>query len=461
MRFLQLYDTSTLTPSVTVLSNSIDSRVVLDPIIAPSSPVNSNAPGHEPHPPAAQAAKTVIQSDEARQLPVISANSPETKKNIYKADPIPAKPDPTGNEGFPLVGPSPPMSVNYQTGEVRNRVNGIRTFQESSGRVTVEDSDLTEDEEVQRRNLLSCPNGLQEMRYSDGRPVMCLPGKNQCPEKSVCYFNGLDFFCCPNEEDPYDKHVFGGYDGEETKHGYKVFGPLNIRRLMDEVPLRTRRMANPRRSRREAASNTILRSAPESFNLDSIVAPLRFDDEKPRQVSRAQRMRSKPSPPNHGNPICVEPLSQGDCDSAHLRYYYDRETDTCRLFYYSGCKGNNNNFGSLNDCQKLCVLGGQRELFSLLILTLIDFPMADVIDKQSLYDLIFNSIGPRPQYQLTTSSSTSVPRGYCPDGTAPLGGSTPVLCGNSTDSIACPVGFYCLNGPPDVCCPYNKLEETG
>lgn len=44
-----------------------------------------------------------------------------------------------------------------------------------------------------------CPNGLSAMQYADGRPVMCLPGKNQCPDKSVCYFNGLDYFCCPNE----------------------------------------------------------------------------------------------------------------------------------------------------------------------------------------------------------------------------------------------------------------------
>lgn len=55
-----------------------------------------------------------------------------------------------------------------------------------------------------------CPNGLNAMQYSDGRPVMCLPGLDQCPDKSVCFYNGLDFFCCPNEDDPYDHHIFGG-----------------------------------------------------------------------------------------------------------------------------------------------------------------------------------------------------------------------------------------------------------
>lgn len=47
-----------------------------------------------------------------------------------------------------------------------------------------------------------CPNVRNAMQYADGRPVMCLPGKNQCPDKSVCYFNGIDYFCCPNEGNP-------------------------------------------------------------------------------------------------------------------------------------------------------------------------------------------------------------------------------------------------------------------
>jgi hypothetical protein len=34
-----------------------------------------------------------------------------------------------------------------------------------------------------------------------------------------------------------------------------------------------------------------------------------------------------------------------------------------------------------------------------------------------------------------------------------LGENAPVLCGNSTDSIGCPFGYYCRTGPPDVCCP--------
>lgn len=74
-----------------------------------------------------------------------------------------------------------------------------------TGKEQVE-SGVIDGENPQR--IPSCPNGLSAMQYSDGRPVMCLPGKNQCPDKSVCYYNGLDFFCCPNEDDPYDQHPF-------------------------------------------------------------------------------------------------------------------------------------------------------------------------------------------------------------------------------------------------------------
>ncbi|RCN45262.1 Kunitz/Bovine pancreatic trypsin inhibitor domain protein, partial [Ancylostoma caninum] len=415
----------TVSPSI---SNSVDSRVGVIPQTAPLPPVpeDTRPPGSEPRPPAVQAAKTVVQQEQPAEIPTINVINTEKKKEVYKAEPLPAKPVTSGNEALPIVGASPPMSVNYQTGEVKNRASGIRTFQESSGRLVVEDSDLTEDEAAKRRDSLSCPNGLQEIRYADGRPVMCLPGKNQCPEKSVCFFNGMDFFCCPNEEDPYDKHVFGGYDGEETKHGYKVFGPLNIRRLMDEVPIRVRRHSVLSRQKRQTSMDSAFNTAPASFNIDSVTAPLRFDDEKPRQVSRAQRMRTKPIPPNHGNPICIEPLVPGDCGAAHLRYYYDRDSDSCRLFYYSGCKGNNNNFGSLIDCQRLCVLEGQR---------------------------------PQSENRSPPPSPAPLHPGQCPDGKAPLGGSAPVLCGNSTDSIGCPVGFFCLAGPPDVCCPQSGAEK--
>ena len=38
----------------------------------------------------------------------------------------------------------------------------------------------------------------------------------------------------------------------------------------------------------------------------------------------------------------------------HTRYFYDKVSNICRPFNYSGCEGNSNNFDSLYACQHTC-----------------------------------------------------------------------------------------------------------
>lgn len=52
--------------------------------------------------------------------------------------------------------------------------------------------------------------------------------------------------------------------------------------------------------------------------------------------------------------ICHLPPDQGVCDSYTLRYYYDSKSHTCRLFFYTGCGGNRNNFRSSDECRLYC-----------------------------------------------------------------------------------------------------------
>ncbi|CAJ0946498.1 unnamed protein product, partial [Mesorhabditis belari] len=369
--------------------------------------LQSALPGAQPHPPAVRGDKTVIVE---QPNPISKLDQPE-----YKAEPITPQNGPLNpNANQPIVGPSPPESLNYQTGQ-RSKAHGVNNFQDLNA-IDIEKFDMIDDGETVEGGQVvvpACPNGLQAHRYVDGRPVQCLPGRNQCPADSVCYFNGLDYFCCPNVDDPYDKHIFGGYDGEETKQGYKVFGPLKIRRLRD-APMRAKRSLRQKRQ--------------TSFSMDDIVMPLRFDAEKPHQFASASAVmssnRRRKQPRNWASKdfntgdisICIQPLQRGDCHAQHVRYFYDRNTDSCRLFYYSGCKGNANNFGSLEDCERLCVIA-QRST------------------------------------QEQPVDSRPVPPGQCPGDVLPLGGKAPVLCGNNTDSIDCPSGYYCRTGPPNVCCP--------
>jgi hypothetical protein len=158
---------------------------------------------------------------------------------------------------------------------------------------------------------------------------MCLPGKNQCPEKSVCYFNGIDFYCCPNEEDPYDQHIFGGYDGEELKHGYKS---VNRSRSLSIKSVNTHTNETPkvRKARQTPTSSDFARRPlpATSFSIDHITNSLRFDDRPPpKQIAQATYSRVSP---------CTEPVSRGTCEGAMFRYFYDITTDECRSFVYSG-----------------------------------------------------------------------------------------------------------------------------
>uniref|UniRef100_A0A8D2KZ06 BPTI/Kunitz inhibitor domain-containing protein n=1 Tax=Varanus komodoensis TaxID=61221 RepID=A0A8D2KZ06_VARKO len=53
--------------------------------------------------------------------------------------------------------------------------------------------------------------------------------------------------------------------------------------------------------------------------------------------------------------ICDLPVDPGHCKAYIVRYYYNRATNRCQKFIYGGCKGNGNNFKTLEQCQKTCV----------------------------------------------------------------------------------------------------------
>ncbi|KAL3115678.1 hypothetical protein niasHT_016387 [Heterodera trifolii] len=175
-------------------------------------------------------------------------------------------------------------------------------------------------------------------------------------------------------------------------------------------------------------------SATAAFSLDSgatapAASPLRFDDKAPparinqavfRQQSLLNAASAELSP-------CVQPLRRGNCQDASLRYFYDLALDQCRLFYFSGCDGNENNFATLAECEVRCKIG-------------------------------FTPNSAPAQQQLQQQQKVNI--GPCPSGELPLGGKNPVLCGDRSDSIGCPSGFFCADGPPSVCCPGHKSAAS-
>lgn len=50
-------------------------------------------------------------------------------------------------------------------------------------------------------------------------------------------------------------------------------------------------------------------------------------------------------------------VDAGPCTDNFHRYYYDPRNRKCKIFNYGGCQGNENNFVSIEDCQRQCMGG--------------------------------------------------------------------------------------------------------
>ncbi|CAG5121255.1 unnamed protein product, partial [Candidula unifasciata] len=55
--------------------------------------------------------------------------------------------------------------------------------------------------------------------------------------------------------------------------------------------------------------------------------------------------------------ICDMEKDAGSCSENIHRYYYDPRDRRCKIFYYGGCQGNENNFAGIEDCQRQCMGG--------------------------------------------------------------------------------------------------------
>ena len=54
--------------------------------------------------------------------------------------------------------------------------------------------------------------------------------------------------------------------------------------------------------------------------------------------------------------VCALPIALGNCRADKKRFFFDADTRRCERFRYSGCQGNGNNFESRDDCLLACGL---------------------------------------------------------------------------------------------------------
>ncbi|NWV02346.1 COSA1 protein, partial [Ptilonorhynchus violaceus] len=55
------------------------------------------------------------------------------------------------------------------------------------------------------------------------------------------------------------------------------------------------------------------------------------------------------------DPKCLEPMKPGDCWDYVVKWYYDKNGNSCGQFWYGGCNGTNNRFETEKECRETCV----------------------------------------------------------------------------------------------------------
>ncbi|XP_066282432.1 papilin-like isoform X1 [Branchiostoma lanceolatum] len=60
--------------------------------------------------------------------------------------------------------------------------------------------------------------------------------------------------------------------------------------------------------------------------------------------------------------VCTLPMKIGPCRMSKRRWYYDSFTKLCTEFIYGGCRGNANNFDTLQQCRQACGATGAGDL---------------------------------------------------------------------------------------------------
>ena len=50
----------------------------------------------------------------------------------------------------------------------------------------------------------------------------------------------------------------------------------------------------------------------------------------------------------------MQPKNEGSCSAMLEKFYFDIRDGQCKKFIYGGCRGNENNFKDMEECEKQC-----------------------------------------------------------------------------------------------------------
>ncbi|GFU13365.1 papilin [Nephila pilipes] len=73
-----------------------------------------------------------------------------------------------------------------------------------------------------------------------------------------------------------------------------------------------------------------------------------------RYASKEECLKQCGDASQSSSDVCDLPRKRGRCFGNLIRYYFDKKTNQCKEFSYSGCAGNENNFETLAKCENTC-----------------------------------------------------------------------------------------------------------
>ncbi|NWS08106.1 COSA1 protein, partial [Motacilla alba] len=73
------------------------------------------------------------------------------------------------------------------------------------------------------------------------------------------------------------------------------------------------------------------------------------------EVARTQKKSKLTFTDALSDPRCLEPMKPGDCWNYVVKWYYDKDGNSCGQFWYGGCNGTNNRFETEKECRETCV----------------------------------------------------------------------------------------------------------
>ncbi|XP_060721975.1 kunitz-type protease inhibitor 1b [Tachysurus vachellii] len=195
----------------------------------------------------------------------------------------------------------------------------------------------------------------------------------------VCSFSKKSGFITYIREAVYERHLRGpgGKSGEEDKHPIAIAGPDVVTRAGEEVALNGIESWDDRNitkyewtllsgDRTVVITETQYADQRLLLNLHPGVYRFQLTVTDSAGQSDSASVTVLVLTQAQSEVHCLNPMKVGPCRGSFPRWHFNAASNVCELFTYGGCKQNNNNYLSQQECSDACkgttVIPGSRKI---------------------------------------------------------------------------------------------------